>query len=123
MATEINGQFAVAEKFTEALMAGDLDSVLDCYGADAEIWHNLDDRTIDAREGVRGLTSFFSSFPGRKATDVRRHAIDGGIVQQYTLHLERNDGRIFTQPICIVFTFAAGKIKRVEEYVDLSRMA
>ncbi len=123
MTTETESHMAVTERFTNALMAGDLEGVLDCYGSGAEIRHNFDDRTVDAVEGVRGLTSFFSSFPGRHATDIRRHAIENGIVQQYMLHLGRNDGRTFTQPICVVFTFGAGKIKRLEEYVDLSRMA
>ena len=123
MPTEAENCLAVAERFTSALIRGDLDEILDCYAADAEIWHNFNDRTVNGREGARGLTSFFSTFPGRKATDVRRHIIERGIVQQYVLHVERNDGRCFVQPICIVFTIEHGKIKRLEEYVDLSRMA
>ena len=123
MTTEAENRFAVAVRFTEALVGGDLDGVLDCYAPDAQIWHNFDDLTVDVREHVRGLPSFFSAFPGRKATDVRHHATESGIVQQYVLHLERHDGRSFTQPICVVFTLEGAKIKRLEEYVDLSRMA
>lgn len=123
MTTETDTRAAIVERFTNALVEGDVDGILGCYGPDAEVWHNFDDLTIEAREHAQGMTDFWSTFPGRKATDIRRHAIDNGIVQQYTLHLERNDGRSFTQPLCVVFTFEAGKIKRLEEYVDLSRMA
>ena len=121
--TETESRFAVAERFTNALVSGDLDGIVACYDSDAKVWHNFDALTVDAHEHAQGMTSFFAAFPGRKATDIRRQATDSGIVQQYVLHLEGNDGRSFVQPICVVFTIEAGKIKRLDEYVDLSRMS
>jgi ketosteroid isomerase-like protein len=123
MTTGTDDRFAVVERFSHALVLGDVDGVLDCYCAEAELWHNFDNLTVDPRERRQGLTEFFSTFPGRRITDVRQHATDGGLVQQHVLHLERSDGRAFVLPICVVFTFEAGRIKRRDEYVDLSRMA
>jgi ketosteroid isomerase-like protein len=123
MTTYNDGRVLVVERFNRALEVGDVDDMLDCYCPNAELWHNFDNLTVDPRIGRQALVDFFSGFPGRRISDVRRHVSDDSIVQQHVLHLQRNDGRAFLQPICAVFTFEGSKIKRLDEYVDLSRMA
>ena len=58
----------------------------------------------------------------RRFTDVRRHGIDGGFVQQHVLNLDWGSGS-GALPGCIVVQLRDGLISRIDEYLDGATIA
>lgn len=109
------------DTYFAALEEGDIDKVLSCYADDAQIWHNFDQVTMTPEQnGASLVRDFFAVFSTREYLEVRRYLLPTGAVQQHVLKLVRHDGKSISWPGCIVFELIGDKIKRLEEYVDLS---
>ncbi len=121
MTREWEAFVTVADRFFGALEAGDEEAVVRCYAPDARIWHNFDQVSMTAHENAATLREFFSGFPTRRYSEVRRHHVPSyGLVQQHMLQLIRADGRKVDWPGCIILQIVGGKILVLEEYIDLA---
>lgn len=89
---------AIADAFFGALEQGSVERVNACFAEGATIWHNFDCRTLSPQENVPGLEALFGNFVRREYVDVRRHAIDGGLVQEHVLRLETPEGKVLDWP-------------------------
>lgn len=108
----------------DAIVAGDTDGVRAAYHPDARIWHNFDqvDQTVD--QNVATLSWFVGAMPERRYEDVRRHAIDGGVVQQHVVRGTAASGASVEIPASLfVWVNDDGLITRIEEYVDPAQAA
>lgn len=113
----------VADAFFGALEAGSVEGVIACFVPGARIWHNFDQVVLTPETNVPGLETLFTNFPTRRYIDVKRIPTATGFVQQHVLRLDRVDGVRIDWPGCIVFELAAGKIARLDEYVDIAGLA
>lgn len=109
---------AVIDRFYEGLATGDLDMSLACLSADARIWHCFDGIAQDRESSLAGWQELVANFPGRVFSDVRRHAIAGGFVQQMMMTVRTASGASFGWAICVVIRVEDGLIKRIDEYID-----
>jgi len=114
---------ALAERFFDAVEAGDIGAVRRAYAPDAKIWHNTDEIATSVDDNVETLTGFVQRIRERRYRDRRVAVFEGGFVQQHVLHGVRADGVAVTLPACVVCRVADGRIARLDEYFDSARVA
>ena len=114
---------ALAQRFFDAVEAGDIEQVLACYAPDAVIWHNSDQAEQSREENGATLTAFARAIPQRAYANRRLHVFEGGFVQQHDLQGVRRDGARVSLVACIVCRVADGKITRLDEYFDSAAVA
>lgn len=114
---------AVAQQYATAVAAGDDDALLALYAPGAEVWHNTDGTTQTPEQNAR-----LGRWLRRKAvdlafTEIRHTASADGFVQQHRMTGSVPGGRIDVQSCLVVTVDPAGRITRVEEYLDSAAMA
>lgn len=112
---------AFATRFIGAIQAGDVDAVRDCYAPDARIWHNTDgvEQTVD--DNIRVLRWMLRVLPDRHYLVQRIEPLADGYLQQHVLEATMPDGSFFAMEACIVVRMRAGKIVRLDEYLDSAK--
>jgi len=113
----------LAERFVAAIETGDIEAVKDCYAPDAEIWHNFDNINQTVAENLKVLGWMAGVLSDRHYAILRRVEIPGGFLQQHVLHGKLKNGNAFSMPACLVIQVENGRIKRLEEYLDVSQAA
>jgi acetyl esterase len=109
---------AVLDRFYGALSTGDLEAALDCLTPDARIWHCFDGIAQDRDESLAAWQALIAAFPERAFVDAKRHAIEGGYVQQHVMKGRRTSGDWIAWPICLVVKVRGDRIARIDEYID-----
>lgn len=112
----------VAERFFAAVAAGDLDAVGALYADDVVVWHNHDGFEQDKAGNLRTLQWVMANIDGFRYEEVRRSPTDDGFVQQHVARGTNRRGEPVEMPACIVVRIEAGRITRLDEYLD-SRQA
>ena len=107
----------LADRFIEALMAGDEATVRECYADDAVIWHNFDgtEQTVD--DNVASLHWLRRIMDNMSYTEIRRTPITGGVLQQHVLSGSIG-GDAVAVPACVILKIEDDRIIRLEEYLD-----
>ncbi|MGH7986931.1 MAG: nuclear transport factor 2 family protein [Candidatus Binataceae bacterium] len=119
---EISGNLEVADRLFRAIEAGDIDTVRELYAPGAIIWHNHDQREQTPAENLAVLRWVVKNIVNLKYTAVRRQTTPSGFVQQHVLS-GRFHGHDLALPACIVATVEAGRIARLDEYLDSAQTA
>ncbi|WP_304186614.1 nuclear transport factor 2 family protein [Phenylobacterium aquaticum] len=114
---------ALAARFFDAIEAGDVAAVADCYADEVAIWHNTDRQIETKADNVKTLSGFIRHIPTRRYEDRRLTVFPGGFVQQHLLVGVRPDGKRVELPACLVCAVAGGKITRLDEYFDSEQVA
>ncbi|WP_304218820.1 nuclear transport factor 2 family protein [Phenylobacterium aquaticum] len=114
---------ALAARFFDAIEAGDVAAVADCYADEVAIWHNTDRQIETKADNVKTLSGFIRHIPTRRYADRRLTVYPGGFVQQHLLVGVRPDGKRVELPACLVCAVAGGKITRLDEYFDSEQVA
>jgi ketosteroid isomerase-like protein len=107
----------IAERFFRAIEAGDVEAVRAIYAPDARIWHNFNRSEQSVEENLKVLSWLARKLKNRRYRVERRVPIPGGFIQQHVLEAETAAGP-FSMPACVVCQVAAGRITRLEEYLD-----
>ena len=121
--TDRQATLALAQRFFDAVEAGDIDTVRACYADDARIWHNVGGTEQTPDDNAAALRGFASRISDRRYLNRRVAAFDGGFVQQHELHGTRADGVRVSLPCCIVCEVRDGRIGRLDEYFDSAHIA
>ena len=112
----------IANRLIAAIKAGDRDALGAVYADDVVVWHNTDQVEMTKEQNLASLDALAAMTTTRRFTDVRRHAVDGGFVQQHVLNLEWGSGS-GSLPGCVVVQLRDGLIARVDEYLDGATIA
>ena len=78
----------IADRLIGAIEAGDREALGALYADDVVIWHNTDRVEMTKEQNLASLDALAAMTTARRFTDVRRHGIDGGFVQQHVLNLD-----------------------------------
>lgn len=115
---------ALANRFFNAVEAGDIDVVVGCYAPAARIWHNNDQLEQSREENRNTLMGMASRIRNRIYDDRRIEIFPGGFVQQHVLRGTRihDDVQVY-MPACVVCRVANGVITRLDEYFDSAHVA
>jgi ketosteroid isomerase-like protein len=114
---------ALAQRFFDAVEAGDIETVHGCYAPDARIWHNTDGAEQTRDDNARTLRGFARLISNRVYAERRLHVFEAGFVQQHELRGVRSDGVAVRLTACIVCAVENGQITRLDEYFDSAQVA
>jgi ketosteroid isomerase-like protein len=112
----------LADAFFAAVERADMDALGAMYTPDAVLWHNSDDREQPHAQNTAMLATLFRGFRSFRYLNVRRRLLPGGFVQQHVTEVVTLPGERFTMHCCMVVSVRAGKIARVDEYLDSAQM-
>ncbi len=114
---------ALARRFFDAVEQGDVDTVGECYSADAVIWHNTDSIRTSREENLTVLRGMVGRISDRIYDDRQVAVFENGFVQQHVLRGTRKDGVRLALPACIICRLVDDKIARLDEYFDSEHVA
>lgn len=115
---------ALAKRFFDCIETGDVDGLVACYAADAEIWHNTDGQVQGPQDNRATLSGLVRYFADRAYDERRLDVFPGGFVQQHVLNATRvRDGVKVALAACLVCRVKDGKITRLDEYFDSAAVA
>lgn len=109
---------ALAAGFIAAIEAGDTARLYECCADDVVIWHNTDNAEVNLDHVARILSWLAKNVRDFCYTGIRRRAFAGGYLQQHVLTGIAPSGEDLRLPACLVVHVAAGRIARIEEYLD-----
>jgi ketosteroid isomerase-like protein len=114
---------ALAKRFFDLIETGDIEELRGVYAEDARIWYNIDrrDKTVD--ENVARLAKARGMVRGRRYEERRVVVFPGGFVHQHMVRGTRADGVAVDMPACCICFVTAGRITRLEEYMDSADVA
>lgn len=114
----------VANRFLDALNAGDVEAARDCYHPDAEIWHDFDGVTQTVDQNMH-LMAAMGKRASRRAYVVRRlEPIEGGYLQQHTLEITTLAGQdLVAEAVALVQVGDDGLIHRLDEWINPAPLA
>ena len=122
--SEMESTLAMAKRFLDAVEQGDIDTVVNSFAPDAEIWHNTDELIVTRDQTGKTLGGMATRIRDRDYADRRITAFPGGFVQQHVLKGVRvHDDVAVHLPCCIVCKVVDGKITRLDEYFDSVHVA
>lgn len=109
---------ALAGRFFDAIARGDVDAIRGCYDPAARVWHNVGGVEQDVDANLRLLSWIARNIRDYRYEEVRRQMTDEGFVQQHVLRATNRRGAPVEVPACVVARVSAGRITRIDEYVD-----
>ncbi len=110
----------IVDVFYTALSRKDLQGAVACCSPEAVFWHNFDGVEQTLEQAAQGWQGLFTGFAENRIDTVQWDRIPGGLVQRHRFLLRGSDGVLKAKPCCIFVSFEAGRISRLEEYIDLS---
>ena len=113
----------LADSLVAAIEAGDTDALRQIYAPIAGIWHNFDQVTQTVDENLATLGWLIERLPERRYDIVRRERLADGFLQQHVLVGTTRRGDRLELPACLVVRVEAGRITRLEEYLDPAQAA
>jgi ketosteroid isomerase-like protein len=112
----------IADGVVAAITAGDSQALGALYHDDVIVWHNTDGIEMTKAQNLASLDALAATTMSRTFTDIRRHHIEDGFVQQHVLHLDWGSGS-GALPGCLVVKIRGDKIIRADEYLDGATIA
>lgn len=115
---------AMAQRFFDAIEAGDIETMRSSFTPDAEIWHNTDELIVTRDQTAETLTGMVARIKDREYAERRLTTFPGGFVQQHVLKGRRlhDEGEV-RLPCAIICKVEDGKITRLDEYFDSAHVA
>jgi ketosteroid isomerase-like protein len=113
----------LADRLFAAIEAGDVPAVRACYAPDARIWHNFDGREQTVEENLATLAWMCGRLSARRYEVTRREVLGDGLLQLHVLRGTARSGEPFSLACAMVLTMAAGRVTRIDEYLDTAQAA
>lgn len=112
---------AAADALGAAIQARDANLIRAIYDDKITVWHGCTGATQNKEDNASLLAAVFAVTSSLRYTDIKRHDIAGGIVQQHTLVGTFDDATPLPElNACLILWVKNGKIQRIEEYFDAS---
>lgn len=119
--SEAEANLALAERYIDALMRCDVDTVLEIYSPDARLWHNFSQTFQSVEDNVRSLKWMHRRLKDMRYEIVRREPIPGGFYQQHVLRGTLQSGEAFAMPACAIIKIEDNRIVSLDEYLDFAQ--
>lgn len=123
MVNDADEMLDIARRLFAAVTAGDIEAVRGLYAPDAVIWHNNDGVAQTVEQNLRVLAWIAANVRDFRYEDVRCQATATGFVEQHVTRGVGAGGREFAVAACVVCTVVAGRIARLDEYLDAAQIA
>jgi ketosteroid isomerase-like protein len=113
-----DANLALARRYIDATGACDLETLVELMAPDSVVWHNHDDREVDAATTARSLGWLHRSVPDLAWETTGLFATTKGFVWQAVLTGDAPQGPLRLHSCVVATVSGAGRIVRVEEYLD-----
>ena len=118
-----NPNLDVANRFFDALIAGDRDGLDAVFADDAVFWQNFALTEIPKSDFLPRFAGLKGMVRDLHFEDVRRASTPSGFVEQHTLCGTAPSGETFAAHGCFLGTVENGRISRIEEWLDAAQLA
>ncbi len=121
MADKHNDVAATVDKFFTALATGDQATCEALFTDDAVVWHNYTQQEqpkSEALAALAGLAQMRAEFE-----IIGRDLSEDTCVQRHVVRVTLPNGEVAAIPAIQRISFADGRIRRIEEYMDSAQMA
>ena len=108
----------LADRFFAAVSAGDEAALTELYDPDARIWHNDKGTEETVTDNLRVLRWLSRTLGNMRYEDIRRYPLPSGFAQQHVLRGELPGHGLLEVPASLFVEVRAGRIVRIDEYVD-----
>lgn len=109
----------LADAFAEAMKNSDVDAIRALYADSISVWHGATGAAMGKDENIGLLSGVFAITSRFEYTDIRRHEIPGGVVEQHTVQGAFKDGTPLPPlHVCMIIKVANDQITSIEEYFD-----
>lgn len=108
----------IATLLFDAIENADPEALNKLYTETAVLWTNMSQRTTKARQVASLLPMMAKGLPARRYTNRRMQPCDGGFIHRHTIESVRPDGSIASVECCAIVLVEAGKVSRIDEYLD-----
>lgn len=115
--------FELAERFTRAVEAGDVDAIRDIYAPGVQVWNNQGRTDMAHEAAVANIAQYAGMVHDLRVEVVERLSTQDGYVQRQTMTFRTKGGTPITLPICVVAKVGGGHIVRLDEYSDSTVLA
>lgn len=109
---------ALADRFIQAIEAGDIETVKACYDPSVIVWLNTAGVGVDRATNLEVLSGFIAKTSQRQYLDRRVQTFPGGYVQQHLLKTTHVKGPVLELAATLVCQVQYGLIVRLDEYFD-----
>lgn len=109
---------ALADRFINAIQAGDIETVKACYDPGVVVWLNTAGVGVDRQTNIEVLTGFVGKTIERQYQNRRVQTFPGGYVQQHLLKATHVKGPVLELPASLICQVQDGVIVRLDEYFD-----
>lgn len=97
-------------------------AVADLYADHVEVWHNFSNACQDKAANLQVLTGLCQHVPEIHYDIVERLVLDDGrVMQRHVLRAVTASGDEILIPACIFIRVEAGRIVRIDEYLDTAQ--
>jgi ketosteroid isomerase-like protein len=111
--------YKAADALGAAIHARDADAIRAIYADNIVVWHGSTGQAQTRDENAGLLAGVFQITSALEYVDIKRHVIEGGIVQQHRLVGTFDDGKPMPGlNACLVIKVSGGLITSIEEYFD-----
>ncbi len=111
----------LCNRFFDALERRDIAAVEAIYAPDFSFWINLAGAESSREQNLKTLREGYALLRRRSYDDRTIDTFGTGFLARYSVNVVQHDGRRASFPACIVAQCKAGRITRIEEYMDSSR--
>ena len=108
----------IANRFFDALVAGDAAVLDDLLAPEATFWTNHASVSLGREQFLLRFISIGSAIVNFRFENARRSRTPSGFVEQHTLRGTTGSGSSLAIHACLIGAVADGKITRLEEYSD-----
>lgn len=109
---------ALADRFIEAIQAGDTETVTACYDPAVVVWLNTAGVGVDRAANLEVLAGFIGKTSERHYQNRRVQTFPGGYVQQHLLKATHVKGPVLELAATLICQVQDGVIVRLDEYFD-----
>ncbi len=109
---------ALADRFIEAIQAGDIETVKACYDPAVVVWLNTAGVGVDRAANLKVLAGFIGKTSERQYQNRRVQTFPGGYVQQHLLKATHIKGPVLELAATLICQVQDGVIVRLDEYFD-----
>lgn len=113
----------IANRFFNALLAGDATELDSLFAKDATFWQNFSGRDQQRDNFLPGFSKLAGIITDLRLDNVRRTGTASGFVEQHTLCGVTASGAELAAHGCFIAQVNDGKIARIEEYLDGAQLA
>lgn len=112
----------LAHELFDAAEAGDLKKFRELFSDNAAVWHNFDEIDQPVDEAIAFLQGFLDGGASLSYRERDYFEIPGGAVVQHNSYMTNADGSVLKTPTMQRLYVVDGKVKRIEEYLDTTKM-